>query len=64
MKETKARVVAISPIVGGHPIKGPADKLMQGLGLQISAYSVAYLYRDFLDTIIIDQVDEAEKGTD
>lgn len=61
LRETKAKVVAISPIVGGRPIKGPADKLMQGLGLEVSAYSVAKLYQDFLDTFIIDHVDEAEK---
>jgi len=61
LRETKARVVAISPIVGGRPIKGPADKLMQGLGLDVSAYSVAKLYQDFLDAFIIDRVDEAEK---
>jgi len=61
LKETRAEVVAISPIVGGRPIKGPADKLMQGLGLEVSAYSVAKLYQDFLDTFIIDSVDEAQK---
>jgi len=61
LKKTKAEVVAISPIVGGHPIKGPADKLMKGLGLEVSAYSVAHLYRDFLDKFIIDRVDEAQK---
>jgi len=61
LRETKAKVVAISPIVGGRPIKGPADKLMQGLGLEVSAYSVAKLYQDFLDAFVIDQVDQAEK---
>jgi len=61
LKETRARVVAISPIVGGRPIKGPADKLMQGLKLDVSAYSVAKLYQDFLDAFIIDRMDEAEK---
>jgi len=61
LKKTKARVVAISPIVGGRPIKGPADKLMRGLGLEVSAYSVAKLYQDFLDAIVIDRVDHAEK---
>jgi len=61
LKTTEARVVAISPIVGGRPIKGPADKLMQGLGLEVSAYSVAKLYRDFLDIFIIDPVDHAER---
>jgi len=62
LRETRARVVAISPIVGGAPIKGPADKLMRGLGLEVSAYSVASLYRDFLDAFIIDNMDRTEKG--
>jgi len=61
LRETRAKVVAISPIVGGAPIKGPADKLMQGLGLEVSAYSVAHLYRDFLDVFIIDHMDQAER---
>lgn len=61
LKETSARVAAISPIVGGATIKGPADKLMRGLGLEVSAYSVAFLYRDFLDVFILDDVDKAEK---
>ena len=61
LRETRARVVAISPIVGGAPIKGPADKLMRGLGLEVSAYSVASLYRDFLDAFIIDNMDRTEK---
>ena len=61
LKETKAKVAAISPIVGGAPVKGPADRLMHGLGLEVSAYSVACLYRDFLDVFVLDQVDRVEK---
>ena len=61
LRETRAKVVAISPIVGGAPVKGPADKLMRGLGLEVSAYSVAHLYRDFLDAFIIDHMDQAER---
>ena len=61
LKETEAKVIAISPIVGGSPVKGPADKLMRGLGLEVSAYAVAELYQDFLDAFVIDQVDEAER---
>lgn len=61
LRKTKAKIIAISPIVGGVPIKGPADKLMQGLGLEVSAYSVAVLYKDFLDTFVIDSVDKAQK---
>jgi len=61
LRKTKAKVVAITPIVGGAPIKGPADKLMKGLGLEVSAYSVARLYQDFLDVFILDRVDQNEK---
>jgi LPPG:FO 2-phospho-L-lactate transferase len=61
LRNTQARVIAISPIVGGSPIKGPADKLMRGLGVEVSAYGVASLYKDFLDDFIVDKVDEAQK---
>ena len=58
---TNATIVSISPIVAGAPVKGPADKLLRGLGLEVSAYSVAKLYSDFLDTFIIDNLDLAER---
>ncbi len=57
LRRTAATVVGISPIVGGKPVKGPADKLMEGLGLEVSAYGVAQLYQDFLDWFVIDEVD-------
>jgi LPPG:FO 2-phospho-L-lactate transferase len=60
--KTQARKVAISPIVGGSPIKGPADKLLRGLGHEVSAFGVAELYRDFLDTFVIDTVDSKERA--
>jgi LPPG:FO 2-phospho-L-lactate transferase len=62
LMRTNARVVAVSPIVAGAPVKGPADKLMHGLGLEVSAYGVAELYSDFLDTMVIDVKDAGEKG--
>ncbi|MFQ6094503.1 MAG: 2-phospho-L-lactate transferase [Candidatus Bathyarchaeia archaeon] len=62
LTRSKARKIAISPIVAGAPIKGPADKLMRGLGLEVSAYSVAHLYRDFLNTFVLDEADEKERS--
>ncbi len=62
LRRTNARVVAVSPIVAGAPVKGPADKLLRGLGLEVSAYGVAKLYSDFLDTMVIDVKDAGEKG--
>jgi len=61
LRKTNAKIVAISPIVDGAPIKGPADKLMQALGLEVSAFSVAKLYADFVDTFVIDTQDVDEK---
>jgi LPPG:FO 2-phospho-L-lactate transferase len=62
LRLTDAKKVAISPIIAGAPIKGPADKLLRGLGLEVSAFSVAKLYADFLDTFVLDAVDSAEKS--
>lgn len=57
LRKGKTRIVGISPIVGGATIKGPADKLMKALGIEVSAYGVAELYRDFLGGFVIDNVD-------
>jgi len=58
LHEASGMVVAVSPIIGGAPIKGPADKLMSGLGLDVSAVGVARRYRDFLDVMVIDEQDK------
>jgi len=61
LRETDATVIGVSPIIEGRPVKGPADSLMRGLGLEVSAVSVAELYRDFLDIFVLDSNDEAKK---
>lgn len=50
-------VVAVSPLVGNDAIKGPLRKLMGELGHDVSLQSIADHYRDFLDVLIIDEVD-------
>jgi len=62
LRRSEAKKIAISPIVAGAPTKGPADKLMRASGLEVSAYSVASLYRDFLDLFVLDSADEKEKA--
>jgi LPPG:FO 2-phospho-L-lactate transferase len=52
-------VVAVSPIVGGAAIKGPAAKIMQELGLEVSALGVARWYEGIASTLVIDRVDAA-----
>jgi LPPG:FO 2-phospho-L-lactate transferase len=61
LKRSKARVVAVSPIVAGATIKGPADKMLSGLGVEVSAFGVAEFYSDFLDAIVIDRKDADQK---
>ena len=57
LRETAAPVVAISPLVAGKPIKGPADQMLAGLGIEVSSVGVAKLYEDFVDTFVLDQQD-------
>lgn len=60
LQRTNARIIAISPLVGGKPLKGPADRLMKGIGLDVSSTQVAKLYKDFIDGIVIDKKDALE----
>jgi LPPG:FO 2-phospho-L-lactate transferase len=53
----KAPVVAVSPIVGGTAVKGPTAKMMQELGLEISAATVATHYAGVIDAMLIDERD-------
>jgi LPPG:FO 2-phospho-L-lactate transferase len=55
--ERRARVVAVSPIVGGAPVKGPADRLMGPLGIDVSCAGVAGMYKDFCASMVIDALD-------
>jgi LPPG:FO 2-phospho-L-lactate transferase len=50
-------VVGISPIVGGHPLAGMADRLMPVVGLEVSAAGAARAYDDLLDAWVIDEAD-------
>ena len=59
LQETRAPVVAVSPIVGGAAIKGPAAPLMRSQGFEVSARGVAECYSGVVDALVIDQVDAA-----
>jgi len=51
------KCVAVSPIIGGQALKGPADRLMRELGHEVSAVGVARLYRDLASVLVVDTVD-------
>jgi LPPG:FO 2-phospho-L-lactate transferase len=53
-------VIAISPIVQGRALKGPAERLLPTVGAEVSASGVAGLYADLCDIFVVDASDEAE----
>jgi len=54
------RVVAVSPIVAGAALKGPADRLMAELGTEPSVVGVARLYAPWVGTLVVDVADAAQ----
>ncbi len=50
-------VIAVSPIIGGKTVKGPAAKMYQELGIEPSAYAVAKHYEGLLSGFLFDQID-------
>jgi LPPG:FO 2-phospho-L-lactate transferase len=58
-QDAKAPKIAVSPIIGGQAVKGPAAKMMRELGLDVSALGVARHYRGLIDGLVLDQADAA-----
>lgn len=57
IKHSQAVRIAVSPIIGGKALKGPADKMLTTLGHETSALGVARIYADLIDGMVIDEVD-------
>lgn len=57
VKTAKAPVWAVSPLIDGKVVKGPADRMMKALGLRADALGVAQFYDGLLDGLIIDTLD-------
>ncbi len=57
--DRREQTVAVSPIVGGAALKGPADRMLRELGHEASVVGVARLYRDLAATLVIDDADAA-----
>lgn len=62
LRAARAPVVAISPIVGGAPVKGPADRLMRAQGVEVSARGVAGMYRGLAQGFLLDARDAEQQG--
>ena len=59
LRGTEATVAAVSPIVGGDAVSGPAGRLMASVGLPVSAVGVARVYAGWLDLLVFDDRDRA-----
>jgi LPPG:FO 2-phospho-L-lactate transferase len=57
LRERKHDVVAISPIVGGAALKGPASRMLEEFGFERNSVGIASLYKDLAGTLVIDEVD-------
>lgn len=57
LRERKHDVVAISPIVGGAALKGPASRMLEEFGFERNSVGIASLYKDIARTLVIDEVD-------
>src|SRR5262249_22684666 len=60
LRARRAAVAAISPIVGGQAIKGPAAAMMKSMKMRPAAAEVARLYTDFVGTFVLDEVDRRQ----
>lgn len=55
LREAPAPVIAVSPFVGGHAVKGPTDDFCRSAGIELSAQGIADLYADVIDGIVADE---------
>jgi LPPG:FO 2-phospho-L-lactate transferase len=53
-------VIAVSPIIGGQTVKGPAAKMYAEMGIEPSALAVARHYHSLLNAFVLDQVDASQ----
>ncbi|HVW31510.1 MAG TPA: 2-phospho-L-lactate transferase [Acidimicrobiia bacterium] len=58
----RERVVAVSPIIHGTTVKGPADRLMAAAGIEVSCAGVASIYADIVGTLLVDESDADRAG--
>ncbi|MEE8349650.1 MAG: 2-phospho-L-lactate transferase [Acidobacteriota bacterium] len=57
LSRTQAPVIAVTPIVEGGALKGPAAKMLQEQGYPVNPVSIARMYQDFLDCFVLDERD-------
>ena len=63
LSQSQARKVAISPLINGKAIKGPAEKLLQQMQFPPGNVGIAEFYQDLVDTLVIDSSDKDDQAT-
>ena len=58
---SRAPKIAVSPLVGGRALKGPADRMLDSLGYEVSATGVARIYEGLADGMVVDGIDAGER---
>jgi len=56
-----APAIAVSPIIGGHAVKGPTAKIMRELGIAATTQTIAEHYRGLIDGLVIDESDRTDE---
>ncbi|MDG2474219.1 MAG: 2-phospho-L-lactate transferase [Paracoccaceae bacterium] len=59
---SKAPIIAVSPVIAGKAVKGPAGTIMESLNMRVDSHGVANFYKEFLDVILIDNQDKHLKA--
>lgn len=60
LSSSRAPVIVVSPIIGGHAVKGPTAKIMKELGLSVTTETIVAHYRGLIDALVIDRADGAD----
>jgi LPPG:FO 2-phospho-L-lactate transferase len=63
LRQTRADVIAITPIIEGRALKGPAADMLGDLGHEVSALGVARVYRDIADVFVLDETDSGLRAS-
>jgi len=59
LRRRRAPAAVVSPLVGGRAVRGPLDRMLRGLGLEVSPRGIARLYRGLVDVFVLDRRDAA-----
>ncbi len=62
LRAARGQVIAVSPIVAGRAVSGPAGRLMAARGLEVSAFGVAQAYAPWLDLLVVDSQDARDSS--